>query len=117
LKTLNHASALCAALCIALAGCSTPSTGSKFDDSYVASIKRGTTTKADIRKNIGEPASITQTSEGEVWTYQYTSGGSYANMVGAAFGLASQQINMQMLTIQFSGDRVKDYTHTVQKPK
>jgi outer membrane protein assembly factor BamE (lipoprotein component of BamABCDE complex) len=100
---------------LALPACSTYSSGTKFDDSYVTSIKRGVTTKKEIRNNIGEPASVTSTSEGDVWTYQYTDGGSYKNMVGSAFGLTSQQINMQLLTIHFSGEKVKDFTHTVQK--
>ena len=106
---------LSAIIALTSAGCSTPSSGAKFNDSYVTNIKRGSTTKAEIRKNIGEPASITSTAEGEVWTYQYTDGGSYMNMVGAAYGLNSQKINMQMLTVVFTGEKVKDFTHTVQK--
>lgn len=108
---------LALALLVAVAGCNTLSTGTKFDNQYAGSIKRGVTTKAEVRKNLGEPASISNTSEGEVWTYQYTDGGSYWNMVGAAYGVTSQQINLQMLTVQFAGDRVKDFTHTVQKAK
>lgn len=98
-----------------LPACSTLSQGTKFDDAYVSQIQRGSTTKADIRRHLGEPASITSTSAGEVWTYQYSDGGSYWNMVKSTYGLASQKINLQMLTLTFSGDKVKDYTHTVQK--
>lgn len=105
---------LAASVAVASAGCSTLSTGTKFNNEYVASIKRGTTTKAEIRQNLGAPASVSNTSDGEVWTYQYTDGGSCFNMVGSAFGLTSQKINMQMLTIMFNGERVKDFTHTVQ---
>lgn len=108
--------ALLMALALALmAGCSTPSQGTKFDDSFVAKIQRGKTTKAEVRQGLGEPASVSKTAEGDVWTYQYSDGGGYWNMVGAAYGLTSQKINMQMLTVVFNGDRVKDYTHTVQK--
>lgn len=106
---------LAAAALAAAAGCSTYSQGRKFDDAYVARIQRGTTTKADVRAHIGDPSSVTATSEGDVWTYQYTDGGSYWNMVASTYGMASQQINLQMLTITFAGDRVKDFTHTVQK--
>jgi hypothetical protein len=96
-------------------GCSTLSQGTKFNDAYVAQIQRGITTKADIQKNLGNPASTTSTSDGDVWTYQYSDGGSYLNMVKSTYGLASQQINSQLLTINFAGDTVKDFTYTQQK--
>lgn len=97
------------------AGCSTPSQGRKFDDAYVAQIQRGKTTKTDIRKALGDPGSVSSTAEGDVWTCQYSDGGSYWNMVGATYGLTSQKTNLQMLTINFRGDVVRDFTHTVQK--
>ena len=103
-------------ICVNLsAGCSTGSAGRDFNGSYVSSIERNVTTKAEVRKNFGEPLSVTTTSEGEVWAYQYADRGSFTKALGAEFGLNARQINSKTLMITFKGERVKDFTHTEQK--
>jgi hypothetical protein len=54
------------ALAVAVAisgGCASTSQGRKFDDSYVSQIKKGVTTKAQIRQHFGEPMSVSQKSK------------------------------------------------------
>jgi outer membrane protein assembly factor BamE (lipoprotein component of BamABCDE complex) len=107
--------ALAAALCTAVGGCSTPSTGRDFDDAYVAKLQRGATTKAQVRQAFGEPLSVAQHAEGETWTWSFQSGGSYGNMVASAYGLASQQVKSKILNITFAGEKVKDFNYSNQK--
>lgn len=83
--------------------------GQDFNESYTSQIKRGKTTKDDIRANIGEPTSVTTTSEGETWIYSYTQGGNYFQNVGAAFGASSFKNQGKELTVIFRGNVVKDF--------
>nr|VFJ99055.1 MAG: SmpA / OmlA family protein [Candidatus Kentron sp. LFY]VFK21689.1 MAG: SmpA / OmlA family protein [Candidatus Kentron sp. LFY] len=92
-----------------LAGCAV-SKGQAFDVSYVNKIEPGMTTKADIRKNLGEPHSTTLSSKTEVWTYQHFRGGSFFENVKGVYGAAPIKAEIDTLEIFFKDDIVKDYS-------
>jgi len=86
------------------------SRGKNFDSLYVDKIERGVTTKADIRKNIGEPHSVTVSSFGDSWSYQYLRGPNLIQIYGNMLGADNSGGENKSLTIIFSGNVVKDYT-------
>ncbi len=98
--------------CAALDGPAASDTGRPFDDAYVAQIKKGATTKADIRKHIGEPWQTTTTVGNDSWTYHYSD--AYANALkrSQSFGLYRKDPINKMLVITFSGDKVLDFSYT-----
>jgi hypothetical protein len=98
--------------CASLDGPAPSDTGRPFDDSYVAQIKKGITSKADIRKHIGEPWQTTTTAGNDSWTYHYSD--AYANALkrSQSFGLYRKEPINRMLVITFSGDKVLDYSYT-----
>jgi hypothetical protein len=108
----------CAALMFLTAGCESlegpaaSDTGRPFDDAYVAQIKKGVTTKADVRKNIGEPWQTTTTAGNDSWTYHYSNAYGNAYTRAISFGLYRKDPINRMLVISFSGDKVADYSYT-----
>ena len=78
--------------------------GRDFDDGYVASIRKDVTSKDDIRRNLGEPASRATTEGTEVWVYRYE------KQAGA--GADAKAVAKKNLTIVFTGDRVQDLTYS-----
>jgi outer membrane protein assembly factor BamE (lipoprotein component of BamABCDE complex) len=86
--------------------------GKEFDTGYVSRIERGTTTKADVRANLGEPVSRSTAGNGEeVWHYAYQKGPNhFQSVVGAYTGKVPMSGKSLMIT--FSGDLVKDYTYS-----
>jgi SmpA / OmlA family len=112
------AAGICAALTLLAGGCGSldgpaaSDTGKPFDDAYVAQIKKGVTTKADIRKNIGEPWQTTTTAGNDSWTYHYSNAYGNAYARAASFGLYRVDPINKMLVISFSGDKVADYSYT-----
>jgi hypothetical protein len=96
----------------ATTGCASTAQGRKFDDSYVAQIRKGTTTKAQIRQNIGEPQAISRTSDTETWTYSYSNAYGRGYVQAATFGLVKEKSDDQMLLVVFKGDIVVEFTYT-----
>ncbi len=96
-------------IAVFLASCAT-SMGRKFDTSYVNKIERGVTTKADVRKNIGEPGSVTFTSHGENWSYHYSPGINVIDIYAAQLGGDGLSASTSTLAVTFKGDVVSDYT-------
>ena len=103
---------LSAAGCGSLDGPAASDTGRPFDDAYVAQIKKGVTTKDEVRKNIGEPWQTTATSGNDTWTYHYSN--AYANAYTRAIsaGIYRKEPINKMLVITFSGNKVLDYSYT-----
>lgn len=93
-------------------GCASTSQGRKFDDSYVSQIKKGLTTKAQIREHFGEPVSVSKSSETETWTYSYSDAYGRAYIQAATYGLVREKSDDQMLIVVFQGDVVVEYTYT-----
>ena len=60
------------AAAVALAGCASTAQGRKFDDGFVAQIKKNVTTKDQVRQALGDPVSVNTTSDLETWTYSYS---------------------------------------------
>jgi len=97
---------------VIFSGCASTSQGRKFDDSYVSQIKKGVTTKAQIRQHFGEPESVSISSEIETWTYSYSNAYGRAYVQAATYGLLREESDDQMLIVAFKGDKVVEYTYT-----
>ena len=104
--------ALTIVVLVSASGCASTAQGRKFDDSYVAQIKKGSTTKAQIREKLGEPVSTSKTSDMETWTYSYSDAYGRGYVQAATFGLVKQKSDDQMLIVVFKGDVVVEYTYT-----
>jgi outer membrane protein assembly factor BamE (lipoprotein component of BamABCDE complex) len=93
-------------------GCASTSQGRKFDDSFVSQIKKGVTTKAQIREHFGEPVSVSKSSEIETWTYSYSDAYGRAYVQAATYGMVREKSDDQMLIVAFKEDVVVEYTYT-----
>lgn len=103
------------AICVGLLfGCATGAgdIGKDFDDSYVPKIQKNVTTKAEIRQHFGEPASVSTSTAGEIWTYQYTNAYATSYMKMSTYGLVNEKTINKQLFVIFSGDRVLEYQYT-----
>lgn len=100
------------AAAVALAGCASTAQGRKFDDGFVAQIKKNVTTKDQVRQALGEPVSMSTTSDLETWTYSYSDAYGRGYVQAATFGLVKQKSDDQMLIVVFKAGVVVDYTHT-----
>lgn len=60
-------------LTIAVTGCATSGNASLTNQASVESIQVNKTTKDDISKMFGAPSGRATSSEGETWSYNYTS--------------------------------------------
>lgn len=109
---LLHRRGFVALATLALAGCASTSQGRKFDDSYVAKIQKGKTSKAQIREAFGEPVSVSRSSDLETWTYSYSDAYGRGYVQAATFGLVRQKSDDQMLMVVFKGDTVVEFTYT-----
>ena len=74
------------------------------DDAIVSEIKKGVSTKDDVKKVVGEPSKVNFTDNGEeVWDYHYIRsqmrGASFIPVVGIFAG--GSDMNTQTLTIRF----------------
>lgn len=98
--------------CAALDGPAASDTGRPFDDAYVSQIRKGVTTKAEIRKNIGEPYQTTVTGGHDSWTYHYSNAYSNGLKRSQSFGLYRVDPINKMLVITFAGDKVLDFSYT-----
>lgn len=105
------AAVLLAAL-VAVSGCASSAQGRKFDDEYVSQIRKGATTKAQIRQHLGEPVSVSRTSDMETWTYSYSNAYGRGYVQAATFGLVKEKSDDQMLVVVFKGDVVVEYQYT-----
>ena len=92
-----------------LGGCTTVQ-GRPFDASYAEKIVRGKTTKADVRKNIGEPHSTSVANGVETWSYMHQGGGGIFSGYKQVF--TGVQVEMDTLMITFKGDKVLDYSYS-----
>lgn len=92
-------------LVVLLCGCA--SVGRKIDQSKADQIKKGETTREEVRKLIGSPDQITKDSEGtEIWLYMHSTATakpeSFIPLVGAFAG--GVNMSSQIITIQFGDD-------------
>lgn len=99
-------------LVVLLGGCAAASQGRKFDDSYVSQIKKGVTTKADIRQHFGEPVTVSRSTEIETWTYSYNDAYGRGYIQGATLGLVREKSDDQLLIVVFQGDKVLEFNYT-----
>lgn len=104
--------ALLLTIALAVGGCASTAQGRKFDDGYVAQIRKGQTTKDEIRKNFGEPVSVSRTSDLETWTYSYSDAYGRGYVQAATFGLVKQKSDDQMLMVVFKGNVVVEFNYT-----
>jgi outer membrane protein assembly factor BamE (lipoprotein component of BamABCDE complex) len=100
------------AAAVAVAGCASTAQGRKFDSSYVAQIKKNVTTKEQIRQALGEPVSMSTSSDLETWTYSYSDAYGRGYVQAATFGLVKEKSEDQTLIIVFKGGVVVEFTHT-----
>lgn len=83
--------------------CATSIGGKSFNYSAVRDIEKGKSTKEDVRKVLGEPLSVRNTENGEVWIY-------YESEVGFLFN------STHSLDLYFSGEGVvSDYRYRGEK--
>jgi outer membrane protein assembly factor BamE (lipoprotein component of BamABCDE complex) len=101
-----------AAAALAAAGCASTAQGRKFDEAYVAQIKKNVTTKEQVRQALGDPVSVSTTSDLETWTYSYSDAYGRGYVQAATFGLVKQKSDDQSLILVFKGGVVVDYTYT-----
>jgi len=84
-------------LAVALAGCA--SSGHELDQSKVAQIKRGETTKAQVREWLGKPEQIAVDDSGvETWTYIYVRASAQAQNFIPVVGIFDSGYDMQNQT-------------------
>ena len=93
-------------------GCASPGQGRKFDDAYIAQIKKGVTTKAQIRQNFGDPLMVSKTADTETWIYNYSNAYGRGYIQGLTLGLVKEESDDQALYVVFTGNVVADYTYT-----
>lgn len=87
--------------------------GRKFDDSYVSQIKKGVTTKAQVREHLGEPWRVSITSSDyESWTYHYSDAYGKAVAKSRTLGILNEKAENQMLIVVYKGDTVASYTYS-----
>ena len=103
-------------IALLLTGCASGRYGRELDPSFVQQIERGKTTKAEIRRQLGEPLTVTTSPQGEMWRYSYSGGLAYWDMMAAGLtgSLDPASVKVQNLTIIFEGDLVKDFSFTAQ---
>ena len=95
-------------LAIVLTACATK-VGRDFDNTYVAQIKPGETTKTQVREKLGPPPLVNKVGDDEVWTYAYYEGGGIVyNVSLVMFGTTDPPGKQKRLNITFNGDSVKD---------
>ncbi|MFT4271189.1 MAG: hypothetical protein QM578_09275 [Pantoea sp.] len=85
-----------AMLSIVLAGC--VYVGTNFDESKLANVQKGVTTKQEVISMFGEPTTTTVDSDGnEVLMWSYS--------IGSAFGA-----NAKVLSVKTHNGKVQSYT-------
>ena len=88
---------------VALTACGPSRSGKMFTFDQVKQFKVGTTTKADVRAQMGEPQSVLPAKAGvEAWLYQYPE----SEMTGT-FTKTLQHIQ-KTATLAFSGEKLAD---------
>jgi outer membrane protein assembly factor BamE (lipoprotein component of BamABCDE complex) len=85
------------------------SAGRSIDSTFVQSIQRGRTTADEVRKALGEPASITTSPDGFVWSYTHWEG------KPAVFGATYSSSSTTQLVVQFKNGKVVDYQYSTSK--
>lgn len=78
--------------------------GRPIDTEYVKSIEKGKTTMDDVRTKLGEPMSVTLSTQEMAWTYQYWHG--KPAVVGSGYSSSETTV----LTVRFQKGRVLDYS-------
>lgn len=92
--------------------------GKPFDASRVQAIKKGKTTKAWVRENIGEPSTVSISGQREMWMYMYSEQRApWEAMIPVAGPIiyATQTHELatgDTLSITFEGDVVQSYNLT-----
>jgi outer membrane protein assembly factor BamE (lipoprotein component of BamABCDE complex) len=85
------------------------SSGRPINASFVQSIQRGKTTADEVRKALGEPATVTTSPDGFVWSYSHWEG------KPAVFGATYSSTNTTQLIIEFKNGKVADYQYSTSK--
>ena len=94
-----------------ITGCAV-SVGHEFDSSQVGEIKRGVSTKADVRRLMGKPHSVTVDGKTETWEYSHWRGGNLGQTFASMYGGSDVVGEGEDMTVIFKGDVVRDYTFT-----
>jgi outer membrane protein assembly factor BamE (lipoprotein component of BamABCDE complex) len=94
---------------VVMAGCSSVGNREIADDSRIAKIEKGKSTKADVEALVGKPTTVDFTDGGlEKWLYVYTTsqmrGASFIPVVGIFAG--GSDINSDTLTVLFSKEGI-----------
>ena len=100
---------LASLLFFTLLGCGSYGSKSITSDELVSQVKVGQSTKADVKRILGDPAFVNFTeSMEEVWQYNYSrseaSASTFIPVVGAFIG--SQDTEMHTLTIRYDKNGV-----------
>lgn len=96
--------------------------GRKFNTAYVQEIVIGKTTKADVRRGLGEPNNISFTARtglglnqeklggaSETWRYSYAKGPGSFRAMGSLFGGPPITMQQEALIITFEKDIVTNF--------
>ena len=99
-------SAFIAIIGIAFIGACAISSGTKISDEQVSQIKKGVTTRADISRMFGNPASTRVDANGNaIWTFEYAE----EQYIPGSKGRGKFGVHGQRLMIMFTGDKVNHY--------
>lgn len=103
-KQLLHGSIHIACILLLIAGVGCSSSGTNFDQSKTAQIKKGETTEADLVQLFGAPEGRTISSDGQTtltWSYMESraKGESFIPVAGAFLGGHKSSHKMLMVTI------------------
>lgn len=83
--------------------------GKSFTLTHIQSIKKGTSTKTDVRNLFGEPQLTGKNeSDQDIWTYLYIE-------AQVPFRGKPSKEKFQRLTLTFEGDKVKSMTYEMSK--
>lgn len=92
-----------------LAGCTIGKRGNEFDVEEASKIEEGVTTKAEVRSKLGEPNTIDNNSNNEMWMYNFSEGKNYLEMFMDGLS-GSTDFAGSTLIITFNGDVVQHYS-------
>jgi outer membrane protein assembly factor BamE (lipoprotein component of BamABCDE complex) len=105
MKTLFR-SPLIAIISIAFIGACAISSGTKISENQVSQIEKGVTTKADISRMFGNPASTSVDANGNaMWMFEYAE----EQYIPGSKGRGKFGEQGQRLIIKFTGDKVNHY--------
>jgi outer membrane protein assembly factor BamE (lipoprotein component of BamABCDE complex) len=104
-----------------LAACGPATMGRRFDSTQVAQIRKGQTTRQEVVRMLGEPASKDTTNKNERWSYSYTESKSgmnpllfvpVVNLFVLLFGKSKATSKMHSLSLAFSKGVVSECVYS-----